>query len=675
MEPILRERPSQATASLRRCKSLGKFIKEQRLPPWPTPLLSNSIPDRKIADRLVNCYMNTIESVYRILHIPTFRKEYESVWKSEYNNNPERDKAVQVQLKLVLAIGAVSFDESFSLRSSALQWVYEAQAWASEPDMNLRVNIRYIQNNILLLVARELVGVGGDLIWVSAGSLVRTAMYMGLHRDPIRLPNRSFFDSEMHRRLWNTILEVSLSASMSSGGPVLISLTDFDTKPPGNFDDEQLMASAINSGNGLDQGSHYQQRPLPRPDGDWTETSVAVAFHQTFPLRLAIAKILNDLSSSGTYEETLKLDAELRARYKELCQTLQRCRECPDGPKGRRGLSQFASHWVDFQMHRFLSALHAPFFGSALKATAYAFSRKVVVETSLKIWRAAYPRSSLSPGVQITINNTSTERKTEDLWGSEDGHVLARLAISGSGSIRNVPMIAAVAIAAELRTQLQEESTSLGPVSVRPDLLAVVHDAREWALKCLSVGEINVRVFLFLSLIAAQIDGMMRGLEKEALTLFIVEAAGKAGSEAVGILEELASQLLRDRYSTGTSTAIHGHGLSSVETAAAVGTLYLDEMSLSSGGTSVDFMDGWDFMVSNYLPASLCLAHIAGILPPLLSSLVLNMGFHHGAGANTSPNQYQMPETAFAGGGLVAEEGVMMNIEPSMGWAFPQDET
>ncbi len=34
-------------------------------------------------------------------------------------------------------------------------------------------------------------------------------------------------------------------------------------------------------------------------------------------------KFLNDLASQGTYEETLRLDADLRAAYKALCRSLQ----------------------------------------------------------------------------------------------------------------------------------------------------------------------------------------------------------------------------------------------------------------------------------------------------------------------------------------------------------------
>ena len=91
---------------------------------------------------------------------------------------------------------------------------------------------------------------------------------------------------------------------------MLVSIDDFDTMPPGNFDDEQLTTATV--------AEQDTQKPLPRLDGVFTQSSVMVALRGTLPQRLAIAKFLNDLSSRGTYEETLRLDADLRAVHLEV---------------------------------------------------------------------------------------------------------------------------------------------------------------------------------------------------------------------------------------------------------------------------------------------------------------------------------------------------------------------
>lgn len=499
----MRNETSKASSGIQRCKYLAKAIKSRRTPPWPSPL-SADLPPRDVADELVDCYLRTTETIYRVLHVPTFRRDYEALWMS--NNEP--DMAFLVQLKLVLAIGATTYDEQFSLRTSAIQWVYEAQTWLSEPAFKSRLSLQSLQTNLLLLLARETAGVAEELIWISAGALLRIALYMGLHRDPARLPKRSTFAAEMRRRLWNTILEITLQSSLTSGGPPLVSINDFDTDPPGNFDDDQLVA----------------EDPVPKPEGDFSNVSIAIALRKTLPLRLAITKFLNDLSFEGTYEETLRLDAELRASYKTLRQTLQ------GYESSTRSLSsRFEIRVVDFLMHRYFSSLHIPFFGPALRETAYAFSRKVVVETSLKIWCAAHPSSSI-----ITA-------QSRNYAASSDRDDLARLTLCGSGLFRTVALQASLLIAGELKAQLQEEE-SLSPVPLRPDLLSVVDEVKTWSLECIKVGETNVKGYLLTSLVAAQIEGLTRGLRMDELSDLLVKAAEEVEEICLPILEEMLGQ-------------------------------------------------------------------------------------------------------------------------------------
>lgn len=266
--------------------------------------------------------------------------------------------------------------------------------------------------------------------------MFRKAIYVGLHRDPQRLPNQNTFTAEMRRRLWSTILEIALQSSLTSGGPPLLSLGDFDTEPPANFDDDQLVA----------------EHPVPKPDDEFTHVSVSIALRKTFPICLAVAKFLNDLGSSGTYEVTLQLDAELRASYRTLYRTLQRCSSSRGPP-----VPQFAIPAVDLLMRGYLSALHMPFFGPSLHGTAYAFSRRVAVDNSLKIWHLTNPSSgATSAHLQIEQDRSDTD--------------LERLIICGAGVFRITACQAVFSIAAELRAQIYEDD-SLSPLPLWQDLL------------------------------------------------------------------------------------------------------------------------------------------------------------------------------------------------------------
>ncbi|KAK0384093.1 hypothetical protein NLU13_8182 [Sarocladium strictum] len=568
IEPPTGEGTSNAWAGIERCKTLARIIKAQRTPQWPSPP-SSELPDKEICDALVDYYLETTESIYRILNIPVFRRSYEALWVS---NTAPYNTAFVVQLKLVLAIGASLYDRRFSLRALALRWVHDAQVWVAGPKYKSRLDIQSLQTHILLLLAQERMGDGADSVWISAGALLRKAVYMGLHRDPARLPPSTTFAAEMRRRLWSTILELTLQSSLTSGGPPFITLGDFDTAPPGNFSDDQLMA-----------GNQDMARDLvPGPEESFTEVSLSIALRRTFPQRLAVVKFLNDLSSSGTYEETLRLHAELREAYKTLGRTLQLLNGSSTWP----ARSQFKIHVVEFIMHRYLSALHLPYFGLALHETAYAFSRKVVVDSSLKIWRAVCPSSAPLCSSSLSLAAPDQHPRGAGLAATStvpssnrEGHdeLLPRLATCSAGFYPTVAIQAALLIAVELRTQLQEEDIFLGPAMLRPDLFSVLNEAKAWCLRALEAGETNVKGYLLMSLVAAQIEGLMRGLGKAELSELMIKAAEN--------VEEICWPILR-----GIHAAL-GQEDGTAETGA---ELDLQQQLLNPPGQAME--EDWGFM-------------------------------------------------------------------------------
>jgi hypothetical protein len=483
-----------------------------------------TFPPKPVTEEIVECYIRNTETIYRILHIPTLRKATEDFWMSETKPHP----VFPVQLALVLAIGAVTCDDNFSMRASAVRWVYEAQDWLSKSE-NTKPSLELLQINILLLIARELVDIGGDPIWIPAGELYRKAIYMGLHRDPSLSPKTTVFAAEMRRRLWNTILELCLQSCMTSGGPPLISLEDFNTKIPTNLDDDELVA----------EGSKA------KPEQEFTQTSVAIALRITFPIRLAIAKFLNDLKSHGNYEEMMRLDKQFRINYKTLCRTLQAC-----SSNTTNSPSRFETSVVDLLMSRCLLALHTPFFGPALSETTHAYSRRIVVETSLKIWRAQY----------LLTDSTNDNNKE-----------LNRLTTSGSGYYRIMAFQAALLIAVELRTQLQEEE-SLGPIFLRADLVAVLEEAKIWCLQCIQSGETSVKGYLLTTIVTAEIDALRRGEMKDRIPRTLAKAAEDAVETCLAILEGMVPL-----------------GQVSINAGA------IEDMSLHN---FLDGMDDWDFTVS-----------------------------------------------------------------------------
>ncbi|KIV97951.1 hypothetical protein PV10_01646 [Exophiala mesophila] len=500
IEPVLRDPTSKMKVGMQRCKYLGRLIKMQREPSWPVqPTLD--LPPRHVADKLVECYLRTIETLYRIVHIPSFKQEYESLWES----NSNVDLAIVVQVKLALAIGAATYDDQFSMRSSAIRWVYEAQTWCSSPEFKSRLNLRSLQNQCLLLIAREMVNVGAGLVWIAAGELLRSAIYMGLHRDPTWFPRATPLKIEMSRRLWNTILEICVQSSIQSGAPPLLSMEQFDCQPPRNFDDDQLMTDD----------------PVPKPESVLTQSSVAIALRSTLPSRLRVVHFLNDLGSTKSYQDALRLDNQLRTAYRVMCRTLRSLT-----PDSGGATLKFAINAVEVLIRHYLSTLHVPFLGTSNDDTAYAYSRKVVIDNSLKIWCTVYPSTTL---VQDGLGSPQRmERDADDF---------ARLSICGLGFFRSVAFQSTMLIALELRAQSHDEY-GLGPSPLRPDLLSALDESIAWAMRCIEAGEVNVKGYFFTSVVSCLIR--MRDASQEELLKTVVKTAEDLIDECLPILERQA---------------------------------------------------------------------------------------------------------------------------------------
>ncbi|KAI1383770.1 uncharacterized protein F4822DRAFT_50573 [Hypoxylon trugodes] len=488
-----------------KAKALARTVKARRTPELGFKFGTN-IPPRETADKLVDAYLRTLETVFRIVHVPSFRKEYEDYWSSP----DSAELPFIIQLQLIMAIGTAMYDDLFSMRNTASQWVYEAQCWLISPVPKTRLTLAGLQNMLLLCLAREAAAVNPDLVWIPIGQLMRTAIFMGLHRDPKKLPKMNRFPSEMRRRLWNTILELALQTSVDSGGPPLIFLEQYDTGAPANCDDDQLTddsGPAVNN-----------------PRDKFTDMSVALALRGSFSARLAVARLLNEINSQNTYDDTIRLHGQLSNAYKSLSQYLQRFAFTDRQP------TSFQRRFLDFLVRRYFMALHLPYFGPAMTEPAYAFSRKTVVEIAAKLYTTVFPSAALNPRSRIQVGGLRVASPIE-------GDDLTRIATCGAGFFRSILSQVSMAIGLELQVQLQEDD-SLGPPTPRTDLLNILRDSASWILSRIHVGETAIKGFMFHSALVAQAEGLVSGLKGPDLVEAMVGAASESIREGFEILKQ-----------------------------------------------------------------------------------------------------------------------------------------
>ncbi|OAG06529.1 uncharacterized protein CC84DRAFT_1259701 [Paraphaeosphaeria sporulosa] len=420
---------SELYVTIAECKRIARAIKASRImQPSILADVQAYIPSRHICDQLVQGYFRTFEGVFRILHVPSFMKEYQTFWTDPAAAAP----SVLLKILLVCAIGVVFYNgpEQPRLRADCTKWLQAAESWLSAPHAKSRFNMAGTQINILILLAREVCAVDGDLVWVPGGRLLRGAMHLGLHRDPSHIGKMSVFHAEMRRRLWATILEMTVQSSLDMGMPPMISPDDYDTLPPSNVNDEEL--------------TEVGTVPLqPKPLKEFTQCSMQIAFYETLPLRLEICRLINSLRFTLSYDEALKLGAEMLASCREKLIFLQSF----VGSSSPHAPNIFQVKLFDTLTRRFFLCLHRPFYVRSAHDPKFYYSRKVCLDASLMIAR---PTANPAEGDE------------EDDW--------ARLTYRCVGFIKSCFLHSLSTIYFELTSRLEDDQDTLltAPIAISP---------------------------------------------------------------------------------------------------------------------------------------------------------------------------------------------------------------
>ena len=162
--------------------------------------LESLIPPRALADYLVNLYFSTFENTLRILHFPSFMTEYNAFWISRGERSGCKSCTDVFAAKLLTLMTCTScFADgealastetgSDSLQINAQIWIRAVALWVASATNYAQLNLGMIQVKCLLLIARQAIAWEGDLTGMSSGFLMREAVMMGLHRDPVNFPN------------------------------------------------------------------------------------------------------------------------------------------------------------------------------------------------------------------------------------------------------------------------------------------------------------------------------------------------------------------------------------------------------------------------------------------------------------------------------------------------------
>lgn len=284
----------------------AEYLSLKRDDPGSLPLPDQSLQileqfrvPQEFADELMAAYVSNFETGYRILHLPTFFRQYSTFWE-----RPQESHTIfKAMLLVVMAIGHGTVvkgqGREISIHEMS-EWISVAEHWAFFVPQKDTLRLEYVQLSCLLLLYRRLNTVDLNVPWLCASALVRTAMVMGLHRDPSCFARTTPLHAEIRRRLWYTIVELDLQSAISAGMPPSVTLAHCDCRYPLNLHDEEISEDC---GAGED---------LPSRDlTTCTRTAFQIVMLRSLETRWRIANIAAMKTRSLSREEFISLDHKL----------------------------------------------------------------------------------------------------------------------------------------------------------------------------------------------------------------------------------------------------------------------------------------------------------------------------------------------------------------------------
>ena len=487
------------------------------------------LPARSMCDKLLDAYLNSFESVLRILHMPTFVKEYGRFWSENTN-----DQAFEYKLLISLAIGTCACsDLDASLREQAPGWIARANTWLVESAaQGVQPDFNTAQITCLLSLARQTLfnmdtdsPVVDSMSLPGACNLMRLAIRLHLHREPrVRSPSMPVKEAELRRRLWATMLELTLQQCLHQKLTPPIGPQDYDCESPSSVSDDDI--------------------ELNTPPSDcalkFTASTPIMVLARTQRLRLHILHRL--VKSEMDYDEIHQYSSELNDACRVHSKML-RSALLSSVPRSSKP-SHIQLMLLGTLLRPFILALHGPF---AEQATArnmnYYYSRRACLETSALLLSDTPVLPPDDGGIVDMIRSTTTtdgeihtSKETPDLY--------AAIRIHAKGQFALAQRQAAAALSVNLLRELEDNPFPTLDGGSRQQLHTILRNAVDIFEKRvrLSGGVDSARDFVFVSCAEAYIASLLvqlrSSLSHDNSDLAIARAARTSLAVCCGVMME-----------------------------------------------------------------------------------------------------------------------------------------
>jgi hypothetical protein len=183
--------------------------------------LRSLLPDRRNVDLIVQKYFDTFETTLRIIHVPTFNKDYANYWDTNSTGSTDIDAIILAILACTICTsthaGPRYNHTGSTFHSKAVLWIRALESWLKQQS-NKRRSLATLQVRCLRLLALATASHKVKRYYQEVQAHVAIMRSGGMHRDPIVFGTRCPpFEGEMRRRLWATTMELEIQASVDKG--------------------------------------------------------------------------------------------------------------------------------------------------------------------------------------------------------------------------------------------------------------------------------------------------------------------------------------------------------------------------------------------------------------------------------------------------------------------------
>ncbi|KAL6855283.1 hypothetical protein ACO1O0_006422 [Amphichorda felina] len=327
----------------------------------PDAELEALLPPREEVDALVSVYLDQFEQVHRIVHIPTFKKEYAHFWDTGGNHRHAAFTALVLAMMAVASCVHTHQDLKFigmmsNARHWAEKWIWAIDSWQSKQSQKHRRLIHY-QVACLLYLGKRVNTIKKKRFWTSSGALIQDGIAVGLHREPSHMGGKiDVYNQEMRRRIWATVQEFDMQASFDHGLPTLLSQLHYDTNPPHNLDDEDFDDTTT-------------VLPPSKPASEYTFSSFQHLARQSLPLRLELSRLLTGPTSEIDYDQVIRYTNDLTQEIDSLPSWDMNV----ENTKGKKN-PLTAYTLLHVQLRQYIIPLHQPYLKLRKQNSKYQYS-------------------------------------------------------------------------------------------------------------------------------------------------------------------------------------------------------------------------------------------------------------------------------------------------------------